>query len=299
MKKITKNLRFTTVVFLAGADQNVAELRVPSIRGALRWWFRVLGGTKDEEFELFGGCQSKKDKEEKSKASQIVLRITNEAIIPADEAFDYRRDDPRNYLLHFAKISGNDKNIYRTHSGAFINKGTTFTLEVIERFKIRDELWKKFEDALNAFCHLGALGLRATRGYGMVAETPLPTAESFRNWAKSITSKRDDVYIFELKEDKLKKGKDAHSQLAEFLREIRKTKDYQQKRYSPKNESAKLLGSSTPRMASALRLCPVATEKEGIIPIIFYTEQTCDMTTERVDSLIMLLRNHPNLTELK
>ena len=48
-------ITFKTVppLLLAGADQKKAEMRVPSIRGQLRWWFRALG-FGDEEL-VFGG----------------------------------------------------------------------------------------------------------------------------------------------------------------------------------------------------------------------------------------------------
>ena len=57
MKSQICKLEFITPAFLSGADQGQAELRAASIRGALRWWFRVLGGTKEEETEVFGGVQ--------------------------------------------------------------------------------------------------------------------------------------------------------------------------------------------------------------------------------------------------
>ncbi|MCL2104631.1 MAG: type III-B CRISPR module RAMP protein Cmr1 [Kiritimatiellaeota bacterium] len=41
----TNRLSFITPTFLAGANQNTPEIRASSIRGQLRWWFRVLGGT--------------------------------------------------------------------------------------------------------------------------------------------------------------------------------------------------------------------------------------------------------------
>ena len=44
-----------TPCFCAGADQTTAEIRAPSIRGELRWWFRVLGGTPEQERAVFGG----------------------------------------------------------------------------------------------------------------------------------------------------------------------------------------------------------------------------------------------------
>ena len=39
---ITAKYRVVTPMFLSGADQNHAELRLPSFKGALRFWWRAL-----------------------------------------------------------------------------------------------------------------------------------------------------------------------------------------------------------------------------------------------------------------
>lgn len=54
-----------TPMFLGGADKNKAELRVPSIKGALRFWWRALYGSDDledmkkREAEIFGSTEKK------------------------------------------------------------------------------------------------------------------------------------------------------------------------------------------------------------------------------------------------
>lgn len=45
---------FLTPCFCGGADPARAELRAPSIRGRLRWWFRALGGSREDEEKVFG-----------------------------------------------------------------------------------------------------------------------------------------------------------------------------------------------------------------------------------------------------
>ena len=68
-------LETVTPIFVGGANQRVAEIRVPSIRGALRFWFRALaGGTvgdadrqplRELEAGVFGDT---------SRASSLVIR---------------------------------------------------------------------------------------------------------------------------------------------------------------------------------------------------------------------------------
>jgi len=64
METITFNCRFITPAFLGGADpKGTPELRAPSIKGALRFWWRAqsdIASLKDlrkKEFEIFGGVE--------------------------------------------------------------------------------------------------------------------------------------------------------------------------------------------------------------------------------------------------
>ena len=58
-----------TPCFCAGADQAKAEIRSSAIRGALRWWFRALGGSADAETEVFGGSKP-------VTASSVLIRVS-------------------------------------------------------------------------------------------------------------------------------------------------------------------------------------------------------------------------------
>ncbi|MCB9282947.1 MAG: type III-B CRISPR module RAMP protein Cmr1 [Lewinellaceae bacterium] len=61
METITFTCKVITPMFLAGADGKTPELRAPSIKGAMRFWWRAcnghlpLGDMKRKEQELFGG----------------------------------------------------------------------------------------------------------------------------------------------------------------------------------------------------------------------------------------------------
>ena len=63
MKREMYSLQVITPCFAGGAEpEKQAEIRAPSIRGQLRWWFRVLGGfsslkpipVRDQEERIFG-----------------------------------------------------------------------------------------------------------------------------------------------------------------------------------------------------------------------------------------------------
>ncbi|MHA2616639.1 MAG: type III-B CRISPR module RAMP protein Cmr1 [bacterium JZ-2024 1] len=62
-------LNVVTPLVLSGADQNTCEWRAPSIKGLLRWWFRVSGGQKEEEASIFGWAGEKSSRRSKFKIS--------------------------------------------------------------------------------------------------------------------------------------------------------------------------------------------------------------------------------------
>ena len=61
MNKIIFECETITPMFLSGADGRTPELRAPSIKGALRFWWRAMNGhlplneLRKEEAKIFGG----------------------------------------------------------------------------------------------------------------------------------------------------------------------------------------------------------------------------------------------------
>ena len=49
MREAVFEFELLTPAILAGADQQSAEMRIPSIRGALRWWTRLIAGKEEEK----------------------------------------------------------------------------------------------------------------------------------------------------------------------------------------------------------------------------------------------------------
>ncbi|SRR5579885_631302 len=149
-----RDIEVLTPLFNRGAYQDTPEIRVPSIRGMVRWWFRVLGGTPDEEKQVFGGM--KKFGRQFAKdvmASRLVFRVSQ---VRAPRA----NPDPPT-LPH--KQGG------QASPQAAFAPGARFRLEVFSRFGPLDQgLQRKVESALEVWLLLGALGLRANRGGGNV-----------------------------------------------------------------------------------------------------------------------------------
>lgn len=267
-QEITKELTFITPALLAGADQNAPEIRAPSIRGALRWWFRVLAGSRDvrkEEEELFGGVHGG------AIASAISVRVEDAAIKNNQKAVPLPPNTPMGYIGYFAQVSGNKQGVHRTEAGHYIGEGSTFTLKIRAVRPVPPERWARLEEAVRAFVWVGALGLRATRGFGRLAEPKhLPTAQAFRDWAKTLRA--SGIFLYEGQPGDLP----PHAFLAEQLKSLRRDCNLR-----PKDPRAYALGASTrmgdsDRQASALRLCPVRTADAGTLPFFLYTDNACE-----------------------
>ena len=163
-----RELEVLTPLFNRGAYQT-PEIRVPSIRGMVRWWFRVLGGSRDEEKTVFGGMQRFGETEQMRRvvaSSALVFRISN---IQARIA----NPDPPT-LPHKQGRQSSQKDAFMP--------GAKFTIEVFSRFgDLAPELKTKAINALEVWTMLGALGLRANRGGGNVwpcdGAEPTTTAE--------------------------------------------------------------------------------------------------------------------------
>ncbi|MGN0891157.1 MAG: type III-B CRISPR module RAMP protein Cmr1 [Candidatus Spyradenecus sp.] len=276
MRHLEKSLTFITPAFLAGANQNSPEVRAPSIRGALRWWFRVLGGTIEEEKALFGGIH------DGTIASAGRVRVVPGKLGKNAGEVPCAPNTPYGYLSYFAKVSGNKEKIYRTQGKHYLGEGATFTL-LIDEVRPAEALWEKLEQTVEAFCTFGALGLRATRGFGALAETPLPTLERVRALAKAL--KPQKVYLFEAPE-RFASALKAHEHLGATLQDLRKSE-----KLHPTDPAAAALGSSSPRQAAALHLRPLQST-DGFHAFCLYTDNACDQPSLAETVRHHLLANH-------
>lgn len=261
MNKIEKHVSFITPAFLTGGNQNQAELRPASVRGELRWWFRVLGGSREAEASVFGAVQPE------ARASKVVVRIAN---VKPKHAM-YQKGGPNTamgYLDFFATVSGNKDGIHRTEGNAYFSEGTSFTIEVLERRPLTDSERALLSLSLDCLVRLGALGLRSTRTFGAMAEEPLQTEAAFVEWTKTLDPKV--LLVRKTSSSRYGSAQEAQRALGNFLKTFRK-----EERISGKSdESALGYSIGQDRQASALHLRPVQV-KEGFLPVIVYTDAAC------------------------
>ena len=148
----TYKITFITPLFSRGAYDS-PEIRPPSIRGQLHWWFRALDGSYADEKAIFGGVHGvQKD----AVASKIVIRVSD-----VDG-----KTDSYNTLPHKNGGAAAPKPAYCV--------GSSFTLHVLTRLGgLEGGLKSKFEKALHTWLMLGTLGLRSTRAAGSFIWEPL------------------------------------------------------------------------------------------------------------------------------
>lgn len=165
-ERITFTLEALTPIFLSGADQAKAELRSPSLRGVMRYWFRammgrVLGGDyqklKGLESQVWGSTQ---------RAGNIILRLKDSQVghgktQQLDEAIPGGSQQAiigRRYLLYSVLL----RQQQQYQRPEYVEQGGSFTFEM--------HVPKKFKDlALGTLWlvgQFGALGTRSRRGLG-------------------------------------------------------------------------------------------------------------------------------------
>lgn len=140
-----REIEILTPCFCRGAYRDQPEIRVPSIRGMVRWWFRKLGGTPEQEKALFGGVHGG------AVASRLVFRVSNVAATIANPKPPTLPHKPGN----------------QASPQAAFQAGARFQLTVTSRLSsLPADLTRRVENALDVWILLGSLGLRANRAGG-------------------------------------------------------------------------------------------------------------------------------------
>jgi len=167
MQTIRATYRVVTPLSSSGADQAKAELRPPSFKGALRFWWRALAWERlrdvkrirQEEAGLFGSAAQGQ--------ASFSLTLSSEAL-SEESCTGWPSSDPRAYggygLLETTK----------TRRRTFILPGSEFTaLLCFRRSRLSSDRLQELINALTALGLLGGLGGRSRRGWGSLTLTDL------------------------------------------------------------------------------------------------------------------------------
>lgn len=158
MPHITFHCRTISPMFIGGADPDVAELRPPSLKGALRFWWRAMNAhlvnkgsldeLKEREAEIFGNTKYR---------SSVAISCNLTRNIPFHENL-------KGALLYMAYGA--------EHRSAF-GPGTDFNITFSSKSEAHLE---EVQKAFSLLTHLGGLGAKSRNGFGAFA---CETADSF------------------------------------------------------------------------------------------------------------------------
>ncbi len=158
---ITAKYRVVTPMFLSGADQDHAELRLPSFKGALRFWWRALAAgrfandlqkLRDAEDSLFGSTRTG--------TSRVRMRLRDESIQTKPQK-KFSRNTWQSYI-GYGLI---DKPGQTTR--AYIQPNSYFTVQ-LGCSRCDDAQNLSLRKALIALGLLGGLGSRSRNGWGSI-----------------------------------------------------------------------------------------------------------------------------------
>jgi CRISPR type III-B/RAMP module RAMP protein Cmr1 len=246
MNRTTYNLELITPCFCAGANPAHAEIRPASIRGQLRWWFRALGGTSENEALIFGAVSKKT-----SSASAVRIAVSDFVSAPRWSPPSFGPTDSTSYIWHYVRESGKPAGSGRNVAGprwrpeGAVAPGSKFKLTVSFLRSLPAEIGSAFQEALCAFLAYGGLGLRNTRGLGAFSCAEVTHEENLVN----LLSKAGFVFA---KRDTPSEFDSADKALADWSAWLRLDL---RKRHKAASFSA--LGGISPRQTSAVRFRPI------------------------------------------
>jgi len=176
MKEYSFDIEFITPLFMSGADQQDAELRAPSIKGAMRYWFRAMMGKvlnddwktiRIKENEIFGSTLDQSN----SKASDVSIELREIKVNKVDRnkakavPFFTQKTQGILYLgFSFYKWDKNSKQYQLNRN--FINTGSTFNITLANRPGTKNEVLDVACACLWLLENFGAVGSRSRRGFG-------------------------------------------------------------------------------------------------------------------------------------
>jgi len=244
---ISRSYKFDIITpcFCAGANpKETAEIRAPSIRGQLRWWFRVLGGfrslapmdLRDQESLIFGSSAGGE-----GRAGQLRTRVLAESI--RSGVMDGQELGHRNFsdsaFLTFPIQSREMRGVVTEYNGRGVILGGSFELTI--QWIGGRNLGADLEALISVFGNLGSLGFRGRRAMGAISPAVLPNRVSVKSLKESMShfSNPDAIVIKALPANS---AKAAISNLGGWLKSCRshgRSVDNQSERDSPYFEFAR------------------------------------------------------------
>ncbi len=250
MKSIKFTLETITPLFLAGADGQTPELRPPSIKGMMRFWWRAVKGLSDirklqeEEAKIFG-IQEKK--------APFSIKIEDSGLISG----------PHRPLPH----SSNPRKQF-SFQGFDANQTFSVTLSCKDKGKIND-----YKNTFELSLLLGGLGKRTRRGFGSlrIIDWDFKSEDEIRNTILGLmNSINNDFQINGSIIERINKSRSNYPVITEvYFGSVSKNSDALLKNIgqASHNHCNPSLGNGNPQMSSPV-IARIQRINGGYLPIV-------------------------------
>lgn len=167
MYKTKYRCEVITPMFLRGEDGKKLELRAPTIKGALRFWWRALHGylkeneLREKEKFLFGGIGEDSRKSAFSIKTKLVKDIPKENVSGVISPLPHKQ---RSFLTEAFLVGTKFEVEFIVKSFVYYEKNKQENKEIIK--KDGKEIIDEIENLFELMSILGGLGMRARRGFG-------------------------------------------------------------------------------------------------------------------------------------
>ncbi len=180
MQKLIATYRIVTPMFIGDAEQKATSVRPPSIKGALRFWWRALNWRHQLEFSandvslalqnlhaeeayLFGSAAQ----DNSGGQGCFLLQVTEQPKYKIDKTWP-QNNTGSGYLGFGLFESGNvGTGNFQPHREAIV-EGSHFTLQLGFKPKTSASTIESLRETLQVWSLLGGLGSRARRGFGSI-----------------------------------------------------------------------------------------------------------------------------------
>ncbi len=205
MEKLTATFRIVTPMFIGGADQSPSDgIRPPSVKGALRFWWRALNWGKFitdsknnneqqalralhiKEAELFGSAINGKE----GGQGCFLLSIEQPQNIQATQP-DWGNGNAGAKYLGYGLFENNPRGALRENQ--------SFKVKLVFKGSIETTI----KDALVALGLLGGLGSRNRHGLGSICLESIVTKDNKNSWMKKNNTAGYIQQIQDLLQNKL------------------------------------------------------------------------------------------------
>ena len=187
MRTITFECETVTPMFLAGADGRTPELRPPSIKGAMRFWWRAMNGhlplekLKEREAKIFGGSG---DNEGKSK---VIIRVKPHKLHTSNDKLPFHpvavTTSQKSFRINILEYLAYGTYEYKKgQDNIFVRKYISSNQKFFVIISLPDDLEKGLTNMFKILSTFGGLGSRSRNGFG-----------SFR--IRSINDAENDFYF--------------------------------------------------------------------------------------------------------